>query len=269
MSLPRHDGTGTGLEALIGSIYTTTLVSTAKKKQSCCFWSISYTWTMVVLLECFQWSCTPTYLHLLEFKHTYKLCTWSSRYRALDTIPPIPDVTFHPKLQLVQTRRKLVTPNHPKSIIDLLGENHFEANVYGSVPSNFDSICRYLKIGKPSHSEAQPVAGKTPHGVPASRWGTFQNPLKTQKGLWMLITRCLSWNGLMTVSDFLSVGSLKIRKQAYPMFGWTKYEIERKVSVPTNAVQKLLYHFNVYVSVNIYIIYIIYYSPKKLKSIHS
>lgn len=104
---------------------------TCKKKLSWC----SCTWRMVVLLECSQGSCTLSYLHLLKFNHTYKLCTWSSKYRILETIP-LP--SLHPRF-----RRKLVTPNHPKSTIDLLGKNTFWIWFF---PSNSDAICRYLKM---------------------------------------------------------------------------------------------------------------------------
>ncbi len=222
-----------------------------QKKLSCCFWSISYTWTMVVLLECFQWSCTPTNLHLLEFNHTYKLCTWSSRYRALDTIPP--HSWCHLSSQ-TPTRPNPQEAGDPQSskIHHWLARRKSFWNLYGSVPSNFDSICRYLKIIWKAIPQYQSLKNTDsmllldavkPNLSPAKHHMVYQQVVEAPSKIRWPKKACGCW----------LPGAYP--ETAYPMFGWTKYEIERKVSVPTNAVEKLLYHFNVYVSVNIYIIY--------------
>ena len=152
MGLPRHDGTGTGLEALIGSIYTTTLVSTARKNYRAVFevspthgrwlfyWSVFSGAVRLQIYTCWSsttlTSCAPDHPGIGR----------------LTPSPPIPDVTFHPKLQLVQTRRKLVTPNHPKSIIDLLGENLFETYMVLSLQILIASVGISKLYGKPSHN---------------------------------------------------------------------------------------------------------------------
>ena len=107
--------------------------------------------------------------------------------RMLDTIPlPSLDPRFH---------RKLVTPNHPKSTIDLLGKNFFWIWFF---LSNSDAICWYLKMES--------------HTLECFCWMLWSPTCRRQSTTWCTsksLRHLPSWlpeaySCLMTVPEFLS-----------------------------------------------------------------